>query len=101
MTLRFRTARTASAELRAAVQWYEKQRAGLGAELLVAIVSSLESIRTYPDSGAPMSDDPAIRSASVSRFPYHIVYRYKAKEVVILAFAHTKRRPGFWKLRLR
>jgi plasmid stabilization system protein ParE len=100
VTLRFRTAKPASAELRAAVQWYEEQRPGLGAEFLAAIASTLESIGTYPDAGAPTGDDPAIRRAPVSRFPYDIIYRHRAKEVVVLAFAHTKRRPGFWKNRV-
>ena len=100
MTPLFRTAKPASAELRAAVQWYERQRGGLGAEFLAAVVSSLESIRSYPDAGAPTPDNPSIRRAPVARFPYHIIYRRKAEELVILAFAHTKRRPGFWKHRV-
>jgi len=35
----------------------------------------------------------------VARFPYHVVYRLEDDEIVILAIAHMKRRPGFWKHR--
>jgi hypothetical protein len=35
----------------------------------------------------------------VAKFPYQIVYRISADEIRILAFAHLKRRPGFWRHR--
>ena len=35
------------------------------------------------------------------KFPYSIVYREWKGIVVIYAFAHSKRRPGYWRERLR
>jgi len=35
----------------------------------------------------------------VSGFPYQIVYRPTGEDIRILAFAHLKRRPGFWRHR--
>lgn len=34
------------------------------------------------------------------KFPYSVVYRASGDLVVIYAFAHAKRRPGYWKGRL-
>jgi plasmid stabilization system protein ParE len=37
----------------------------------------------------------------LTKFPYSIVYGQVGDAVVIYAFAHAKRRPGYWKARLR
>jgi plasmid stabilization system protein ParE len=38
-----------------------------------------------------------IRRLPLRRFPYSIVYYLRESEVRILAVAHQRRRPGFWK----
>ena len=32
----------------------------------------------------------------MSRFPYAIYYEVKEERVLVLAFAHHKRRPSYW-----
>jgi hypothetical protein len=34
------------------------------------------------------------------RFPYVVAYRTIGAQVTILAFAHTSRRPGYWRKRV-
>jgi hypothetical protein len=34
------------------------------------------------------------------RFPFSLVYRMRGDEVEVLAVAHGKRRPGYWRSRL-
>jgi plasmid stabilization system protein ParE len=94
---RVRTADSASAELEAAIRWYEIQRPALGAEFYAAVLESVQQITTLPESGATAFDDPDVRRVLVKRFPYQVVYRVRPNELQILAFAHLKRRPGFWK----
>ncbi|WP_417738002.1 type II toxin-antitoxin system RelE/ParE family toxin [Rosistilla oblonga] len=36
----------------------------------------------------------------MKRFPYVIVYRVATDRIEILAVAHGRRKPGFWKERL-
>jgi plasmid stabilization system protein ParE len=96
---RIRTARPASEELAEAIQWYENRRRGLGRDLYASVVASMDSIATHPEIGGVAFDEPGIRRVLVARFPYQIVYRVDSSEIVILAFAHLKRRPGFWKHR--
>ena len=38
-----------------------------------------------------------IRRLPLRRFPYSIVYYLRESEVRILAVAHQRRRPGFWR----
>ncbi|MEQ1696927.1 MAG: type II toxin-antitoxin system RelE/ParE family toxin [Hyphomicrobiaceae bacterium] len=40
------------------------------------------------------------RRCLLSRFPYQIIYRVEGDSVRIYAFAHVKRRPGYWNKRL-
>lgn len=94
--------RDADAELVAAVAWYEKRREGLGAELLAAIDESLAMVTKRPMLGAgyPLSRDPRLRRVLVSRFPYQLIYFDSAAGLTIVAVAHLRRRPGYWKNRL-
>jgi hypothetical protein len=43
--------------------------------------------------------DPMTRRILLLGFPYQIVYRLRPAEIVIVAVAHLKRRPGYWKNR--
>jgi len=94
-----RSSEPASEELIEAVRWYEAQRTGLGAEFWVAVLATLSLLQSHEESGSPVGDDPRTRRLLVGRFPYQIVYRLRAEEIVVVAFAHLKRRPGYWKHR--
>lgn len=96
MTRTIRAAGPAAEELAAAVRWYERQRPGLGNEFFKAVVTTLARIAGNPDAGQPLRTTSA-RRLLVPRFPYQIVYRPVGDEVRVLAFAHLKRRPDFWR----
>ena len=96
---RIRIVRPASEELADAVRWYEDSRLGLGAEFFDAVEQTLSRIEAHPEVGAAAFGDPDLRRVLIPRFPYQVVYRLPLGEIVIVAFAHLKRRPGFWKRR--
>ncbi len=89
----------ASEELTDAVRWYETRRPGLGAELFDAVVATIELIERQPEIGTAAFPDPQTKRALIVRFPYQVVYRLDQSEVVVVAIAHLKRRPGYWKHR--
>ena len=99
MTRLIRTSEPAAEEFREAVRWYEARHPGLGAEFFDAVAATLSRVETNPEIGTPLSTDGRTRRLLVTRFPYHIVYRLRPADVVIVAIAHTKRRPGYWKNR--
>ena len=47
--------------------------------------------------GFPLLYEPDIRSAKVERFPYRIVYVVIGEDVDVIAVAHAKRRPAYWR----
>ena len=94
-----RASEPASEEFGEAVRWYEVRRGGLGGEFFDAVTAALSHIETNPEIGMTISADGHTRRLLVARFPYHIVYRLRPTEIVIVAIAHLKRRPGYWKNR--
>jgi plasmid stabilization system protein ParE len=92
MIVRFHPA--ADAEAEAAQAWYE-QRSALAAsafllELSVAVDRAVEAPYRYPAGLA------GIRRVLFDRFPFQLVYRVRLDEVIIIAVAHARRRPGYW-----
>ncbi len=98
MTRIFRNLKAASEEFAAAVRWYEEQRSGLGEEFFDAVVHATSLIQVQPEIGTP-SRDHRTRRVLVQRFPYQVVYRLSEDEIVIVAIAHLKRWPGYWRKR--
>jgi plasmid stabilization system protein ParE len=87
-------------ELLAAAEWYEEQRAGLGDELLSAIDAALVRVESSPTAFPPDPFDDRARRALLPRFPYVIVFVLHEDTVRVVAFAHTKRLPGYWTSRV-
>lgn len=97
-----RVAEPAAAELADAVRWHEEKRPGLGIELYELITTALDFISEHPDVGSPVSNVPgfSVRRRLISRFPYQVIYYARPDDIVIVAIAHTSRRPGYWRSRL-
>lgn len=94
-----RSIRQASDEFTEAVRWYEERRAGLGGEFFDSVVGMMEVIAATPEIGTAVGTDTRTRRILVPRFPYQIVYHLDPSEVVVVAIAHLKRRPQYWKTR--
>jgi len=94
-----RTGEPASKELIDAVRWHEARRPGLGGEFFDAVAETLTLVGARPEIGSASRHDPQTRRVLVPRFPYQVVYRLTPTEIVIVAVAHLKRRPDYWKSR--
>jgi toxin ParE1/3/4 len=102
VNLELRFEAEAEEEYRAAARWYDQQAAGLGTDFLDCIDTVLHQISQFPDAGAPVPrvrPGLPVRRAPVKRFPYHVVYLKSGSTIRILAVAHDRQRPGYWKQR--
>ena len=102
MTKPVRAEADAEEELRAAVAWYEGQRPDLGAALFAETQRVVDLIENFPGVGAQVPRVRAryeTRRIPLRRFPYVIVYRERTHESQVIAFAHTSRKPGYWRSR--
>jgi hypothetical protein len=89
--LKLRIHRLAVVEIDREVDYYESCRAGLGAQLEDEIDAVLETILQFPHAAPQWKDRRDRRVAVLDRFPFTLVYQFKAEEIVILALAHTSR----------
>ena len=96
MTHRVVVRRLAERELAGAVDWYERQRAGLSVELLDEFKGVLAQVTDRPTSFPVAHRD--VRRALMNRFPYAVYFRLRGAELVVIAVRHTSRQPlGAWR----
>jgi plasmid stabilization system protein ParE len=87
----------AQAELDDAASWYDRQKLGLGADLIDEVQKVLDTIVNQPDRYPITSGD--IREAAVRKFPYCVYYRVGQSRIAVLAVFHTSRDPAIWQSR--
>ena len=101
--MRVRIHSGAAADLTSAGDWYEKQLPGLGLEFAEETGRALDAIAEAPATWPPwpgVDESSAVRRFLLARFPFAVGYTVKADEVIVLAIAHLRRRPGYWLERL-
>ena len=94
----------AAEEAAEAAAWYERERPGLGMDFLRAVDAALDLLEAevVPVVTVPgLAGKRGIKRLFLRRFPFAVVVRESSAEVVVIAFAHTARRPGYWRDRLR
>jgi len=88
----------ARAELTQAVAYYEEQTPGLGLDFLFAVERAVAQIQENPHFGARYKDTE-FRNFVIRRFPYVIFYTEWEEAIWVVAVAHGKRRPDYWRTR--
>ena len=87
----------AEAELVEAALFFESRVNGLGRSFVDAVELTISLIRRYPEIG--MAVDQSRRRVLVRGFPYAVIYQRQPDSILILAVAHLRRRPGYWRAR--
>jgi len=88
----------AELELAGSVSFYEERKAGLGLEFATAVRQALKKISEAPDRWP--SGKHGTRRYVMWRFPFIIHYVEMPDKLWVVAFAHAKRKPGYWAKRL-
>lgn len=90
--------RLAMHEYRSARNWYRQRDALVATRFRDAVDSAVNRICADADSHPVLVEE--IRWVNVRRFPYILVFvRESSDSLLVLALAHAKRRPGYWKRR--
>ena len=80
-----------------AVSYLEYNREGYGAFFREAFSRLLSMISEHPEMFPKKRN--GVQFCYMGMFRYNIVYLNREDDVVILAVAHTSRKPGYWKMR--
>jgi hypothetical protein len=88
----------ADAEVNEAARYYESREPGLG-DLVGEVERALDQILTNPEASQRIGR--RVRRKSLWRFPYNLIYAVYPERIRIVEFAHQKRRPFYWRKRLK
>lgn len=84
----------AVAELSTAIGYYEECLPALGVDFRKNIETVVGKIQSSPLRWRSYSK--RTRRALIPRFPYLVIFLERADQILIIAIAHGKRRPGYW-----
>jgi plasmid stabilization system protein ParE len=89
--------REATDELEEALNWYAARSPNARSKFSAGVKQSIASIIKTPHRYLKLSHSH--RACRVIGFPYQVIYRVAGDIVIVVAIAHTSRRPGYWKRR--
>jgi plasmid stabilization system protein ParE len=85
----------ARAELFAQADHYDSKRPGLGGRFIAEVEKAVDFAARFPEAGSPWLH--GTRRVFTRRFPFAVVYRSSSDGILILAVAHARRRPDYWR----
>jgi plasmid stabilization system protein ParE len=88
----------AIAEAQAANQWYRERSDSAAEAYLAELDLAVESIAENPEMWPRYVH--GTRRYIFHRFPFYLVYRETVDGLEIIAVAHGRRKPGYWKNRI-
>ena len=88
----------AQAEFDNAFDWYAQRSHGAALGFASEVEAAIELIVADPER-FPVSY-AGCQSCALHRYPYQIIYYRADGTVIVVAVAHARRRPGFWRERL-
>lgn len=89
----------AEQELQEAAEHYEGYVRGLGRDFVLEVQRVVEVLADLPSLGEKL--DLIHRRVPLRRFPYALIFRHDGDVVRVVAVAHRRRRPRYWKPRVQ
>ncbi len=84
-------------EYREAVSHYNNISGTIANQFVINVEQTIALIREQPNAWMVVSKN--IRRSIVKGYPYSILYSEYSEKIYILAIAHQKRKPNYWKKR--
>ena len=81
-------------EARKARQWYADKGMVVAEAFMVELDEAVAKILNNPERWPAHTH--GTRRYLLRRFPFSIVYRFRNEVVLVVAFAHARRKPGYW-----
>jgi plasmid stabilization system protein ParE len=88
----------ASEEIIETAAYYEGEVPGLGDSFIAEVERVVGVLCDQPNIGQSVGQE--FRRILLLRFPYSLIYSIETERVWVVAVAHHRRRPGYWKERI-
>jgi toxin ParE1/3/4 len=89
--------RLAQLDIDKALDYYKSINSELNASLYENLQKAISDIKNNPLLFQKINKTKSYRKININRFPYKLIYRIDKTEIIIVAFAHHKRKPNYWK----
>jgi len=89
----------ARTEIQHAADYYDRQNPGLGTRFEEDLLRTRDRILSNPLRYA--QEDDGFRYAMLDIFPDSLIYIGNDLRILVVAVAHHKQRPGYWRHRIR
>jgi plasmid stabilization system protein ParE len=81
-----------------AFDWYAARSSEAARRFVLEVEAALNRIERDPERFA--STYAGCQYCSLTKYPYSVVYYHHNNRITVVAVAHAKRRPGYWRLRI-
>lgn len=98
MSLSVRIHPAAVEEAEAAEEWYRERSPRAADAFLHELDHTIGRVANHADQFPEFVF--GTRRALLRRFPFQIIFRERMQSIEIIAIAHGRRRPGYWRNRL-
>lgn len=78
--------------------WYAKRSSPAAIGFAAAVDEAIQNIAAHPTQFQLTYG--GCRYAALKRYPFRIVFREATDCLTVVAIAHAKRRPGYWRRRI-
>jgi toxin ParE1/3/4 len=95
--MRLNVSRAAQGDVGEGVEFYGRISPALGRAFLNEVRRGYAQVRREPLIGSPIEHEE--RKYVLKGYPYNLIYRVEDGTVVILAVAHHRREPTYWRQR--
>ena len=103
--LTFSTLAEVKSEVRQIIQWYNRQRSGLGLAFHEALSQCYHDIRTNPRRFPKHPFYKGMlnirRAVFTQTFPYTVTYRITDTEITVIAVSHMSQEEAYWLGRIK
>ena len=89
----------ADREFQEHISYFDAISRTVARKFVADVEAAVTELRHYPQIGAPLIRE--VRKRVLTAFPYSILYVETPSEILIVAIAPHRRRPGYWRKRLR
>lgn len=96
---RYRFLDEADDEFQEHIRYFDGSSRDLGDKFIDEVDAAVRDIREYPEIGPVLAG--RVRKRVLHSLPYTVLYVDRPEEIIIVAVAPDKRRPGYWRRRLR
>ncbi len=89
----------AQIELEEEVRYFNEREKDLGYEFAKEVANTISRILKYPEAWTKLSK--RTRRCRTRRFPYGVIYQIRGDKKLIVAVAHLRREPWYWRARVK